>query len=206
MPLVDANHHFYDKLVKRVYCKAEATGVIKFGSMGCPKNSKFFYVFGGFMMVKRLALVLAASVFAAACTCRPHKAIDYGTGTAGLGTDDTNVSAPVGDGPLKDIYFAFDSYALTETSKAVLRANAAYVKEKSAKVEIEGHCDERGTNEYNMVLGAKRARAALDYLVALGVPSSSLTTVSYGEELPLDPRHDEGAWAKNRRDHFKILP
>ncbi len=155
------------------------------------------------MKVHRLGVILAASVFAAACTCRPHKNIYDGMGPGAKVED--NISDAAQDGLLKDVYFAFDSYALTEQSKSVLRSNAAAIKEKSLRVEIEGHCDERGTNEYNMVLGAKRARAALDYYVALGVPTSSLSTVSYGEELPLDPRHSEDAWAKNRRAHFKVL-
>jgi peptidoglycan-associated lipoprotein len=116
-------------------------------------------------------------------------------------------SIPFGnsESPLADINFAFDSYALTPRAKEILRSNAMMIKEKNFRVEVEGHCDERGTNEYNMVLGAKRSRSAMEYLTALGVAPSSLSTVSYGEELPLDPRHNEEAWAKNRRDHFKVV-
>jgi peptidoglycan-associated lipoprotein len=72
------------------------------------------------------------------------------------------------------------------------------------KVQVEGHCDERGTNEYNMVLGMNRAKAAMNYLRSMGVEGDRMSTVSYGEELPLDPAHDEGAWAKNRRAHFNL--
>jgi peptidoglycan-associated lipoprotein len=86
-----------------------------------------------------------------------------------------------------------------------LAGNAEWLKANSgSKVQIEGHCDERGTNEYNMVLGANRARAAMEHLRTLGVDASRMSTVSYGEELPLDPAHNEAAWAKNRRDHFKV--
>jgi len=109
-------------------------------------------------------------------------------------------------GPLKDIHFAFDSYELDEESRRALRDNGNWLKDHAqAKVELEGHCDERGTVEYNLALGAKRARAARDYLVALGVSADRLTTISYGEELPLCHEHDEACWQKNRRVHFVVL-
>jgi len=86
-----------------------------------------------------------------------------------------------------------------------MASNAEWLKaHEGATVQVEGHCDERGTNEYNMVLGANRARAAADHFRTLGVPAGSISTVSYGEELPVDPGHNEEAWAKNRRDHFKV--
>ncbi|RME62051.1 MAG: peptidoglycan-associated lipoprotein Pal [Candidatus Dadabacteria bacterium] len=107
---------------------------------------------------------------------------------------------------LKDIHFAFDRYDLSPTAKAILKENAKWLKEHpNVKIEVEGHCDERGTNEYNMALGMKRAKAAQQYLISLGISPDRLRVVSYGEELPLDPRHNEEAWAKNRRAHFKIL-
>lgn len=103
----------------------------------------------------------------------------------------------------KKIYFAFDRFDLSEESVAVLNELAAYLKANpELKLAIEGHCDERGTNEYNLALGERRAKAALDYLVSLGVDSSRLSTISYGEERPADPGHNEEAWAKNRRDEF----
>lgn len=112
---------------------------------------------------------------------------------------------PSGDGPLKDIHFAFDSYKLSADAKSTLAANADWLKMNSGKkVQVEGHCDERGTAEYNMVLGAHRAKAGADYLKSLGIAAGDISTVSYGEELPLDPAHNEAAWAKNRRDHFKV--
>mgnify|MGYP001309680095 CR=1 FL=1 len=107
------------------------------------------------------------------------------------------------DGPMKSIYFAFDSYALTADSRAVLQANAAWLKANPASmVEIEGHCDERGTTEYNLALGAKRARAAMDYLITLGVNMSRMKTISYGEELPACRAATEACYLDNRRARF----
>jgi peptidoglycan-associated lipoprotein len=106
-------------------------------------------------------------------------------------------------GPLKEIRFDFDSYDLTSEARSILQANAAWLKANpSANVEIEGHCDERGTTEYNLALGAKRARAALDYLVSLGIPAARIKTTSYGEELPVCKESGENCYEKNRRDRF----
>jgi peptidoglycan-associated lipoprotein len=107
------------------------------------------------------------------------------------------------EGPLKEIYFDFDKYDLRPEARDILNANAAWLKANpSARVEIEGHCDERGTNEYNLALGAKRAQAAKDYLVTLGVSKDRLSTISYGEELPVCKEQNEGCWQKNRRARF----
>ncbi len=104
------------------------------------------------------------------------------------------------------IHFAFDSYDLTEESREILKKKAEILlKHPDIKVIIEGHCDERGTNEYNLALGERRARAAYEYLILLGVDADRMSIISYGEERPLDPRHNEEAWAKNRRDEFKII-
>jgi peptidoglycan-associated lipoprotein len=109
-------------------------------------------------------------------------------------------------GQLKEIRFEFDSYDLTSEARAILQANAAWLKANPlANVEIEGHCDERGTTEYNLALGAKRARAALDYLVSLGIPAARIKTTSYGEELPLCKESIESCYEKNRRDRFVEL-
>jgi len=106
---------------------------------------------------------------------------------------------------LQRIFFNFDQYTLTPEARDILAENAAYMKaHPNEQVVIEGHCDERGSDEYNLALGEKRAAAARDYLVSLGVPASSMTIISYGEELPLDPASTEEAWAKNRRDEFKV--
>lgn len=107
---------------------------------------------------------------------------------------------------MKEVYFDFDRYDLDAQDRAVLRANAAWLKNNSAtKVEVEGHCDERGTNEYNLALGAKRAQAAKDYLMTLGVAPNRISTTSYGEEIPVCREHNEDCWQKNRRDRFVSL-
>jgi peptidoglycan-associated lipoprotein len=107
--------------------------------------------------------------------------------------------------PFQDIRFDFDKSFIRDDAKAVLGGIADYMKNnKSARLQIEGHCDERGTSEYNMALGDRRAESTRAYLVSLGVPASALSTVSFGEEKPLDPGHDENAWAKNRRAHFVV--
>ncbi len=108
--------------------------------------------------------------------------------------------------PLKDVYFDFDRYDLTEDARATLRANAEWLKSNpSTRVEIEGHCDERGTNEYNLALGAKRAQAARQFLTALGVSPDRLSTISYGEELPVCRESTESCWKQNRRARFVII-
>jgi len=111
-----------------------------------------------------------------------------------------------GISPLNDIHFAFNDHTLSAEAQTILRKNASWIKNNpSAKIQIEGHCDERGTNEYNMALGERRANSAKNYLIKLGVNESQLSTISYGEEKPLDPGHHEEAWAKNRRGHFTIV-
>jgi len=107
---------------------------------------------------------------------------------------------------LKTIYFDFDKYDLRTDAVRGLGDNAEKMKQYSQfKVRIEGHCDERGTVEYNLALGEKRARAARDYLASLGVPASRMRIISFGKERPVDPGHNEDAWAKNRRDEFIFL-
>jgi peptidoglycan-associated lipoprotein len=107
---------------------------------------------------------------------------------------------------LKDIYFDFDKYEVRPEDIGILKENAALImKNPTLKIQIEGHCDERGTAEYNLALGERRANSAKKYLVSLGIPADRLSTISYGKEMPLDPGHTEGAWAKNRRGHFIIL-
>jgi peptidoglycan-associated lipoprotein len=106
---------------------------------------------------------------------------------------------------LNDVYFDFDKSTLSAEAKQTLADNATQLKDAGAMaVTIEGHCDERGTNAYNLALGEKRANAAKDYLVSLGVDAGRITTISYGEEKPFDAGHDESAWSKNRRAHFVV--
>jgi len=107
---------------------------------------------------------------------------------------------------LKDIHFDFDKYDIRPGDADILRGNAALLmKHPTVKIQIEGHCDERGTIEYNLALGERRANSAKKYLTSLGMPADRISTISYGKEKPLDPRHNEEAWRQNRRDHFIIL-
>lgn len=104
-----------------------------------------------------------------------------------------------------DIYFEFDQYILSDTAKQAINKKAQWLKSYPlAKVQIEGHCDERGSAEYNLALGQKRADAAMQYLVSLGISANRVSTISFGKEKPLDPNHTEAAWAKNRRAHFVL--
>jgi peptidoglycan-associated lipoprotein len=109
------------------------------------------------------------------------------------------------DSPLKPVFFDYDSAEVDAQGQAVLDADAALLKKYSSwVVTIEGHCDERGTAEYNLALGERRAAAARGYLVSLGISADRVKMVSYGKEFPFDPGHDEAAYARNRRAHFVI--
>jgi len=104
------------------------------------------------------------------------------------------------------IYFDFDKSDLKPEAQAVLKKKADWLRQHPAySLRIEGNCDERGTSEYNLALGERRANSAKKFLVALGIAEQRIATISYGEERPVDPRHNEEAWAKNRRDEFKLM-
>jgi peptidoglycan-associated lipoprotein len=146
------------------------------------------------MRIVKVLVLVSLIAFISGCTCRTRK----------VGPGD-NIPVAGEGSVLKDVNFAFDSYVLDAMAQAKLRQNFEWLKANpGVVVQIEGHCDERGTAEYNMALGSKRARAAMEYLLSLGLAGDRLSTVSYGEELPLDPGHNEQAWAKNRRAHFAI--
>ena len=118
--------------------------------------------------------------------------------------DDTVYVEPLSPA-FENIHFEFDRYDIRAADEPVLQGIASWLEEHDqVRVLIEGHCDERGTNEYNMALGEQRALAARRYLVGLGIDSGRLRTISYGEEQPLDPRSTEDAWTKNRRAHFAV--
>ncbi len=105
-----------------------------------------------------------------------------------------------------DIFFAFDQYDLNTEARNMLEKLASWLSANNGwEATIEGHCDDRGTTEYNLALGERRAQAAKIYLTNLGIEESRISTISYGEEMPLDPANNETAWAKNRRDHFVIV-
>jgi peptidoglycan-associated lipoprotein len=109
------------------------------------------------------------------------------------------------DSPLKPAFFGLDQSDVDGTNQQVLQANAEVLKKYPTwQITIEGHCDERGTAEYNLALGERRAVAARTYLVSLGISADRIKTVSYGKEFPFDPGHDESAWSKNRRAHFVV--
>ncbi|MGC9325044.1 MAG: peptidoglycan-associated lipoprotein Pal [Desulfomonilia bacterium] len=106
----------------------------------------------------------------------------------------------------KNIHFDFDKFNLLPEARKILAEKASFLNANpQINIQIEGHCDERGTSEYNLALGERRAKAAQDYLVFLGINPDRLSIISYGEERPLDPAHNEEAWAKNRRAQFVIL-
>ncbi|NTU68789.1 MAG: peptidoglycan-associated lipoprotein Pal [Chlorobiaceae bacterium] len=162
------------------------------------------------MKHKFSGVAFAAMVLLAGCssksTISPADQAGAGSGSgagagsgAGVSAGADAVAGPV----LSDIFYDFDSSALSPEAQEQLKQNAAWLKKNTAQsVTIEGHCDERGTDEYNIALGERRANSAKEYLTNLGVGSSKLTVVSYGEERPFDPAHNEEAWSKNRRSHF----
>jgi peptidoglycan-associated lipoprotein len=179
-------------------------------------------------------LVLAAALggCAPSATSKPNSAAGAGSGVArapdagaragegsrgGAKESDTGSSslkalqegqspATPASSPLKDVYYDFDRYDLSADARTILRANADWLKANpNARVEIEGHCDDRGTNEYNLALGAKRAQSAREYLTTLGVAGGRLSTISYGEEIPVCKEQTESCWKQNRRARFVIL-
>lgn len=112
-----------------------------------------------------------------------------------------------GEVKFENIHFDFDKFNLKPEAREILKRHAEWLaKHGEYNVVVEGHCDERGTNEYNLALGARRAGEAMKYFVELGVDAKRIKTISYGEEKPLDPGHNDEAWAKNRRDQFVVTP
>jgi peptidoglycan-associated lipoprotein len=141
----------------------------------------------------------------------PGQPIDSGPDIQPLGSDmpsgeDFSVTDPSGEGgPLDDVHFDYDQATLSDQARSLLERHALWLQNhRAAKVMVEGHCDERGTVDYNLALGDKRARVARDYLVSLGVAADRIQTVSLGKERPLDPGSTEQAWSRNRRAHFVV--
>jgi len=111
------------------------------------------------------------------------------------------------DPALRDVYFDFDRYDIRPADAKALDGNASWLKSNAGHlILIEGHCDERGTNEYNLALGERRAKSTMNYLVSQGVQASRITIISYGEERPACAEKNEECWAKNRRAHFLVKP
>jgi peptidoglycan-associated lipoprotein len=130
----------------------------------------------------------------------PEPTVESSDNMANRSLDEINKQSP-----LQPIFYDYDSSEVSAEGQQVLAANAEVLKKYPAWViSIEGHSDERGTAEYNLALGERRALAARTYLASLGVPADRMRTVSYGKEFPFDPNHNEDAWAKNRRAHFVV--
>ncbi len=168
-------------------------------------------------MMKLIRYILIAGVIALfsllVLSCKTTTTKETGKGETevgpGHGIEGAEIPGEGLDGTiygLEDIHFDFDKSTLTPEAQDTLKTNADWLKKNSSVVvEIEGHCDERGTIEYNLALGDRRAKSARDFLVNLGIDTSRMRTISYGKEMPLDPGHNEAAWAKNRRAHFTIV-
>lgn len=167
---------------------------------------------------KLLTVVLAVGLIGLG-GCKKQKGLgedDAGAAAAGIGEEGIGGSGSgslneartgtVGHaGPLEDIHFDYDSFDLADDARQTLKRNAEWLgNNRSARVEVEGHCDERGTVEYNLALGSKRAAAAKAYLVSLGISPERLTTISYGEELPLCHEQTESCWQENRRARMVV--
>ncbi|HEX6174349.1 MAG TPA: peptidoglycan-associated lipoprotein Pal [Candidatus Binatia bacterium] len=125
--------------------------------------------------------------------------------SGGGSLDDLQKGGTAASGPLKDVFFAFDRSDLSTDARSILKANSDWLKKNpAAQVQIEGHCDERGTVEYNLALGSKRAQASKDYLETLGIPANRLSMISYGEEIPVCRENNDACWEKNRRARFIV--
>jgi len=135
-----------------------------------------------------------------------------GIGESGLGANGSSSLSQfqkgtlgAGQGPLSDIHFDYNDYSVRAQDGEILKSNADWItKNSAARVQIEGHCDNRGSEEYNIALGAKRAQAAKDYLETLGITADRMSTISYGKELPVCTEDTDECWAQNRRDHFVV--
>lgn len=160
---------------------------------------------------KIISVALALSITLAACSSKSGARSGSGDGLSEGDLDatrearfgDGSIPSAEGQGLFRDVFFDYDSSALSSAAHQDIEANAAVLKERGKlQVTLEGHCDERGTEDYNLQLGQARARAVRDYLVSLGISPSNVETISYGENIPLEPGHNEDAWSKNRRVHF----
>ena len=151
-----------------------------------------------------LALAISLAALSTGCSSMKSRNVAEGGG-AGYGTGESS-DGGIGLGTLQRVHFGFDKSVIAGEAADILKKNAKIIKGNSKmRVLIEGHCDERGTNEYNVALGERRAKATLDYLSSLGVQRSRLENKSWGEERPLDTDKSESAFAANRRAEFVIL-
>jgi peptidoglycan-associated lipoprotein len=169
-------------------------------------------------LAKAMTMAIASAVVmlvVASCSSKKPAAVGDANSNAnplgekglGEGGGDTNIDFGSGHigGPLSDIHFGYNDSTIQEQDGSVLKSNASWLQaHPQTKVQVEGYCDERGSEEYNIALGAKRAQAGKDYLATLGISESRMSTISYGKELPVCTEHDESCWSQNRRDHFMV--
>jgi peptidoglycan-associated lipoprotein len=190
-------------------------------SIGVDTNCRFVRIYKeGKVIMRTILVALAITVLAWGCgggppvdetTQSPTMSGNQGDESGGQpgdaerpdrGSVESQMDAMRG---MKTIYFDFDKYNLRDDARNTLDRNAEILRANpDLKITIEGHCDERGTNEYNLALGENRAKAARDYLVRLGIDPSRISIISYGEERPVALGHDEAAWAQNRRGEFDV--
>lgn len=152
--------------------------------------------------MKGLKLMFGIGMLSAVMmSCSKKDVVEEGDGSASADLNAGGAGQPIPE--LGTVYFEYDSFNLTSQARGALNANADWLKANSGRnVQIEGHCDERGTEEYNLALGDRRAAAVRDYLIGRGVPASQLSTISYGEQRPAVMGSDESAWSQNRRGVF----
>jgi peptidoglycan-associated lipoprotein len=164
-----------------------------------------------YRLVRVISVLVTLSLVLAACSSKSGSKSGSGDGLLEGDLDakregrfgDGSIPSAEGEGLFRDVFFDYDSSSLSSEARQDIEANATILKDRdNLHVSLEGHCDERGTEEYNLQLGQARARAVRDYLVSLGIAPNRLDTISYGENIPLDPSHSEEAWARNRRTHF----
>ncbi len=167
------------------------------------KLSKLF----GLCVVTTLAVGLSLG----SVGCSKKKKADESLENSNSGPSASDLAGDLSDSDsgkalgIQTVYFAYDSNALDSKAKNVISENANIMKKNSSvKVQIEGHCDERGGIQYNIALGERRASATKSFLMDKGIPADRITIISYGKEKPMDPGHDEAAWSKNRRANFRI--
>ncbi|RIY33690.1 peptidoglycan-associated lipoprotein Pal [Psittacicella gerlachiana] len=159
-------------------------------------------------LLTRLGIAVLASFAVAACSTSGSNVADSSFTNASLSTQDPNAKIYSGysqnelQNQYRTVYFAFDSYQLTAEGEQLVRAHAEFIKATGAKVLLEGYTDERGTPEYNVALGAERAKAVAQALIKYGVNPANIRQISYGEERPAVLGHNEAAYAKNRRVEF----
>lgn len=175
-----------------------------------------YFQFQYVLRSKLVLLLVCGLVACVGCSGSMSKGTGAGSGSGEISDEDLELqnrqrwsdgSIPTAqeDGLFRDIHFEYDSSAVPRSDYDQLQRDAEVLRDDSLlHAEIEGHCDKRGTNEYNLALGEERARAIAELLVSFGVPAAQLSTISYGEEIPLDPEESEAAFARNRRVHFAI--